>query len=145
MEFIIGAVVAVVVIGYFLINKKMNKNHEDSALPFPVWLTIFYTKDEFDKNLMAKSLLVQALFLAETHGVIKKGELNEIEKDLYEDPVGILNYWVEIGIDHVKNVYDQSILDTVQARFFIMLMIIVLNSRDPEQGLRDFIERTANL
>lgn len=145
MEFIIGAVFSIAVIGYFLINKKMNKTHEDSALTFPVWATIYDTKDDFDKRLMAKSLMVQSLFLAENYGIIKKGGLKEIEPSLYDDPVTTLEFWIGESVPYIEKVFPQSVLDVMQARVVIMYMILVLNSRNPEEDLNSFIKKTSNL
>lgn len=143
MEFIIGAVVAIVVIAYFYINNKMNKVHKRSLLDFPTWSAIYRSEGEFNQRIMAKSLLEQSFFLASNFGVVEKEELEGMDGFLHEGPVEILEMWLEESMKHIENVCTKDDLNEIQARVLGLLMIIVLrNHRNPEEALINYLRKT---
>lgn len=142
MEYIVGAVIASILIFFFLVKKKTDSFNKLSRLSFPAWHSLYSSSHMPETLGMARALILQTFHLATEFGVLSQAEKKELDAgSMKEDPVQLVNGWFEIALPNVLNVIDERELLTFEARLVGVFMLVSLKGVNPEADLRSFLQR----
>lgn len=120
----------------------VNRFDQRSLVDFPAWLSLYKTSQIPDDGKMARAFLIQSLHMAEKLGAISTAAKNELSIELQsENPVRVVNEWLEIALPNVVEVVGSESLSDVPARQVGALMIVALMGVNPQRDLRDFMQQ----
>ena len=142
MEFLIGAVVAGLVIFFVMLKSKTDKFNKLSRMHFPNWVAL-YSNSQMPENLgMARALILQTFHLAAEFGAITAQEKKELDaRSMKEDPIYLLNGWFEHALPVVRRVFGDAEITISEARMIGVLMLVSMKGISPERDLYDFLQR----
>ncbi|MGJ7501620.1 hypothetical protein ACSFBF_14795 [Variovorax sp. ZT5P49] len=141
MEYVVGAVIASILIFFSLAKKKTDSFNKLSRLPFPAWHSIYSSSNTPETIGIARALILQTFHLATELGVLSQAEKKELgDGSMKENPAQVVNGWFEIGIPNVLKVVDEKKLLEFEARLVGVLILITLKGVNPEADLRRFLE-----
>lgn len=141
MEFLFGAVVAVIVIYFISLKKKTNSFNKLTRLYFPIWLTKYLNSNMPETLGMARAFILQTFHLAAELNVITPQEKKELDEScMKEDPMQIINEWIETTLPVIENLFGSEV-DRSEARMIGVLMLVSLKSVNPERDLRAFLQQ----
>lgn len=142
MEFLIGAVVAGIVIFFVMVKSKTDKFNKLSRVYFPSWL-VLYSNSQMPENIgMARALILQTFHLAAEFGAITALEKQELDAgSMKENPVELLNGWLEHALPVVRREFGDAEIAKSEARMIGVLMLVSMKGMSPERDLHEFLQR----
>ncbi|MBJ2280138.1 hypothetical protein JFT58_17825 [Pseudomonas sp. MF6767] len=142
MEFLFGAVVAGIVIFFVFVKKKTDDFNKLTRLNFPIWLSRYYASQMPETIGMARAFILQTFHLAEEFNAITPQEKKELDEgSMKEDPMRMLNEWIETTLPTIESVFGGTEMDKSEARMIGVLMLVALKGVNPEGGLRAFLQQ----
>ncbi|NYT79564.1 hypothetical protein H0A71_21565 [Alcaligenaceae bacterium] len=141
MEFLLGVIVTILII-YLIIKVNLNKSNKATLIPFSTWLTKYESESDIGRHTLSRGLLVQTIHLAGKMRVISQEEKKELDRAMKkEDPIRVVNGWLEIALPEVIEFGGQNIVHTISARDAGLYMFISLQGVNPQRELKRFFER----
>ena len=145
MEYVIGAVIAAVVIYVLYVKRSVNRYNKLVVLPFGKWLSIYNASVESERYGISLAFLLQTLNLAESMGVLSKSDRNDVEVGLKkQNPSKVVDEWLEMALPNVIEVGGQQVVFEVAARDAGLYMLICVMGVNPKSDLRRFLARAAS-
>ena len=142
MEFLIGAIVAGIIIFFVLVKSKTDKFNKLTRMHFPNWFALFSNSQMPENHGMARALILQTFHLAEEFGAITPTEKRELDAGcMKEDPIEILNGWLEHALPVVRREFGDAEIATSEARLIGVLMLVSVKGVRPERDLHEFLKR----
>lgn len=142
MEFLIGAIVAGIIIFFVLVKSKTDKFNKLTRMHFPNWFALFSNSQMPENHGMARALILQTFHLAEEFGAITPTEKRELDAGcMKEDPIEILNGWLEHALPVVRREFGDAEIATSEARLIGVLMLVSVKGVRPERDLNEFLKR----
>ena len=142
MEFLIGAIVAGIIIFFVLVKSKTDKFNKLTRMHFPNWFALFSNSQMPENHGMARALILQTFHLAEEFGAITPSEKRELDAGcMKEDPIEILNGWLEHALPVVRREFGDAEIATSEARLIGVLMLVSVKGVRPERDLNEFLKR----
>lgn len=126
MEYLVGVVVLGAVLFILKVTSSVGRFNKLCLLSFPNWISIYSSSEMPEKFGIARAFLLQTLHLAEKTGAVNASEKNEIDKVLRaENPIGIVDDWLEHLLPSVIDVCGENNLAEVDARGVGVFMLLV--------------------
>ncbi|KRC94321.1 hypothetical protein ASE33_06845 [Pseudomonas sp. Root9] len=142
MEYLIGAIVAGIIIFVVLVKSKTDKFNKLTRMHFPNWFALFSNSQMPENHGMARALILQTFHLAEEFGAITPTEKRELDAGcMKEDPIEILNGWLEHALPVVRREFGDAEIVTSEARLIGVLMLVSVKGVRPERDLNEFLKR----
>ena len=142
MEYLIGAIVAGIIIFVVLVKSKTDKFNKLTRMHFPNWFALFSNSQMPENHGMARALILQTFHLAEEFGAITPNEKRELDAGcMKEDPIEILNGWLEHALPVVRREFGDAEIATSEARLIGVLMLVSVKGVRPERDLNEFLKR----
>jgi len=142
MEYLIGAIVAGIIIFVVLIKSKTDKFNKLTRMHFPNWFALFSNSQMPENHGMARALILQTFHLAEEFGAITPTEKRELDAGcMKEDPMEILNGWLEHALPVVRREFGDAEIANSEARLIGVLMLVSVKGVRPERDLNEFLKR----
>ena len=142
MEYGIGAIVAGIIIFVVLVKSKTDKFNKLTRMHFPNWFALFSNSQMPENHGMARALIIQTFHLAEEFGAITPTEKRELDAGcMKEDPIEILNGWLEHALPVVRREFGDAEIATSEARLIGVLMLVSVKGVRPERDLNEFLKR----
>lgn len=142
MEYLIGAIVAGIIIFVVLVKSKTDKFNKLTRMHFPNWFALFSNSQMPENHGMARALIIQTFHLAEEFGAITPTEKRELDAGcMKEDPIEILNGWLEHALPVVRIEFGDAEIATSEARLIGVLMLVSVKGVRPERDLNEFLKR----
>ena len=142
MEYLIGAIVAGIIIFVVLVKSKTDKFNKLTRMHFPNWFALFSNSQMPENHGMARALILQTFHLAEEFGAITPTEKRELDAGcMKEDPIEILNGWLEHALPVVRREVGDAEIATSEARLIGVLMLVSVKGVRPERDLNEFLKR----
>jgi len=142
MEYIVGAIIAGIVLFIFKTKGKVNDFNKMCLLDFPSWHSVFLSSAMPEKYGIARAFLLQSLHLAENTGVISAAEKTEIELELRaQNPIETVNSWLDSGLPHIKEVCGEQQLSDIDARLAGVFILVCLSGFNPRGDLIKYIKK----
>ncbi|MCD7039427.1 hypothetical protein LRQ11_27350 [Pseudomonas sp. MAFF 311095] len=142
MEYLIGAILAGIIIFVVLVKSKTDKFNKLTRMHFPNWFALFSNSQMPENHGMARALILQTFHLAEEFGAITPTEKRELDVGcLKEDPIEILNGWLEHALPVVSREFGDAEIATSEARLIGVLMLVSVKGVRPERDLNEFLKR----
>ncbi|RDS89250.1 hypothetical protein [Pseudomonas fluorescens] len=142
MEYLIGAIVAGIIIFVVLVKSKTDKFNKLTRMHFPNWFALFSNSQMPENHGMARALILQTFHLAEEFGAITPTEKRELDAgSMKEDPIEILNGWLEHALPVVRREFGDAEIATSEARLIGVLMLVSVKGVRPERDLNEFLKR----
>ena len=142
MEYLIGAIVAGIIIFFVLVKSKTDKFNKLTRMHFPNWFALFSNSQMPENHGMARALILQTFHLAEEFGAITPTEKRELDVGcMKEDPIEILNGWLEHALPVVRREFGDAEIATSEARLIGVLMLVSVKGVRPERDLNEFLKR----
>ncbi|QHA97099.1 hypothetical protein [Pseudomonas sp. J380] len=142
MEYLIGAIVAGIIIFVVLVKSKTDKFNKLTRMHFPNWFALFSNSQMPENHGMALALILQTFHLAEEFGAITPTEKRELDAGcMKEDPIEILNGWLEHALPVVRREFGDAEIATSEARLIGVLMLVSVKGVRPERDLNEFLKR----
>ena len=142
MEYLIGAIVAGIIIFFVLVKSKTDKFNKLTRMHFPNWFALFSNSQMPENHGMARALILQTFHLAEEFGAITPTEKRELDAGcMKEDPIEILNGWLEHALPVVRREFGDAGIATSEARLIGVLMLVSVKGVRPERDLNEFLKR----
>ncbi len=141
MGYLIGGVLLLAVLFLFF-KRDINRFNQQCLIDFPAWLALYTASQMPDKGGMARAFLIQSIHMAEGFGALSAAASRELSVGLRrENPVSVVNEWLESALPNVVDVVGSASLSDVPARQVGALMIVALMGVNPQRDLRDFMQR----
>lgn len=142
MEFLIGAVVAGLVIFFVIVKSKTDKFNKLSRMHFPNWFALYSNSQMPENHGMARALLLQTFHLAAEFGAITAQEKQELDAGtMKENPIEMLNGWLEHALPVVRREFGDVEIAKSEARMIGVLMLVSMKGMSPERDLHEFLHR----
>lgn len=142
MEYLIGAIVAGIIIFVVLVKSKTDKFNKLTRMHFPNWFALFSNSQMPENHGMARALILQTFHLAEEFGAITPTEKRELDVGcMKEDPIEILNGWLEHALPVVRREFGDAEIATSETRLIGVLMLVSVKGVRPERDLNEFLKR----
>jgi len=142
MEFLIGAVVAGLVIFFVMVKSKADKFNKLSRMHFPNWFALYSNSQMPENHGMARALILQTFHLAAEFGAITAQEKKELDAGtMKENPIELLNGWLEHAFPFVRRELGDAEIAISEARMIGVLMLVSMKGVSPERDLHDFLQR----
>ena len=142
MEFLIGAIVAGLVIFFFIVKTKTDKFNKLSRMHFPNWFILYSNCQTPENSGMARALILQTFHLAAEFGAITALEKQELDAgSMKENPIELLNGWLEHALPVVRREFGDAEIAKSEARMIGVLMLVSMKGMSPERDLHDFLQR----
>lgn len=142
MEYLIGAIVAGIIIFVVLVKSKTDEFNKLTRMHFPNWFALFSNSQMPENHGMARALILQTFHLAEEFGAITPTEKRELDAGcMKEDPIEILNGWLEHALPVVRREFGDAEIATSEARLIGVLMLVSVKGVRPERDLNEFLKR----
>lgn len=115
------------------------------TVPFSEWLVAYDKSEQPQRHGIARAFLIQAVHFAAATGAITSSVRSELDTGLkQEDPVRVVNEWIECGFPSVVDVIGKENAVKHSAREIGALMIVALSSVNPRRSLFEHLERLAS-